>query len=139
MGNGPFWRLVQDNHFLWKWSGQSFLREDSFSLGCTLFSVRGMAQGGEWSRFSNHGQTFLREDSFSPGYILSSVRGMAQGGEWSRLRNQDSYSSLLEKNSPNSSSLMFYLLMANALPRSHKCEWKNGPDDSVYIITMFSV
>jgi hypothetical protein len=90
--NGPFWRLVQDSHFLWKWSGQSFLRADSFSPGCTLFSVGRMAQGGEWSRFSNQGEKFLREDSFSPGYTLFSVGGMAQGGEWSRLRNQDNYS-----------------------------------------------
>jgi hypothetical protein len=57
--------------------------------------------------------------------------------EWSRLRNQDSYSSLLEKNSPDSSSLMVYLLRADALARSHRCEWKNGPDDSIYIITLF--
>jgi hypothetical protein len=41
---------------------------------------------------------------------------MAQGGEWSRLRNQDNYSSLLEKNSPDSSSLMFDFLRADALP-----------------------
>jgi hypothetical protein len=40
---------------------------------------------------------------------------MAQIGEWSRLRNQDSYSSLLEKNSPDSPSLMFYSLRADAL------------------------
>jgi hypothetical protein len=70
----------------------------------------------EWSRFSNQGQTFLRVDLFSPGYTLSSVGGMAQGGEWSRLRNRDIYSSLLEKNSLDSSSLMFYLLRADALP-----------------------
>jgi hypothetical protein len=31
---------------------------------------------------------------------------MAQGGEWSRFRRQDSYSSLLEKNSPDIS--LFY-------------------------------
>ena len=37
-------------------------------------------------------------------------------GEWSRLKNQDSYSSLLENNSPDSSSLMFYLMRADALP-----------------------
>jgi hypothetical protein len=53
--------------------------------------------------------------------------------------NQDNYSSLLEKNSPYSSSLMFYLLREYALPRSNRCEWKNGPDDLVYIITMFSM
>jgi hypothetical protein len=64
-------------------AGQRFLRADSFSLGCTLFSVGGMAQGGEWSE-----QLFLREDSFSPGYTLFSVGGMAQGGEYSRLNNQ---------------------------------------------------
>jgi hypothetical protein len=40
---------------------------------------------------------------------------MAQIGEWSRLRNQDSYSSLIEKNIPDISSLMFYLLRADAL------------------------
>jgi hypothetical protein len=104
-----------------------------------LFSVGGMAQGGEWSRFNNQGQAFFRVDSFSLGCTLFSAGGMAQGGEWSRLRNRDSYSSLLEKNSPDSSSLMFYLLRADTLPRYHRCEWKNGPDDSVYIITMFFV
>jgi hypothetical protein len=41
---------------------------------------------------------------------------MAQGGEWSRLKNQDNYSSLLEKNCPDSSSLMFDFLRADALP-----------------------
>jgi hypothetical protein len=41
---------------------------------------------------------------------------MARIGEWSRLRNQDSYSSLLEKNSPDISSLMFYPMRADALP-----------------------
>jgi hypothetical protein len=35
--------------------------------------------------------------------------------EWSRLRNQDNYSSLLEKNSLDISSLMSYLLRADAL------------------------
>ena len=60
---------MQDRHFS---------RADSFSPGYTLFSVRGMAQGGEW-----FGQLFLGADSFSPGYTLFSVKGMAQGGEWS--------------------------------------------------------
>jgi hypothetical protein len=41
---------------------------------------------------------------------------MAQIGEWSRLKNQDSYSSFLEKNIPDSSSLMFYFLGADGLP-----------------------
>ena len=82
-------------------------------------------------------QTFLRVYTFCPGCTLISVGRMAQGEEWSRFIRHDSYSSLLEKNSPDSSSLMFYLLRADALPRSHRCEWKNGPDDSVYIITLF--
>jgi hypothetical protein len=120
-------------------AGQSFPRANSFYPGCTLFSAGGMAQIGEWSRFSNQGQTFSKADSFSPGCTLFSAGGMAHGGECSRLRNWDNYSSLLEKNSPDSSSLMFYILRANALPRSHRCEWKNGPDDLVYIITMFYV
>ena len=47
---------------------------------------------------------------------MFSAGGMAQIGEWSRLRNRDSYSSLLEKNSPDSSSLMVYLLRADAFP-----------------------
>ena len=81
-----------------------------------MFSAKGMVQIGEWSRFSNQGQTFPRADSFSPGCTLFSVERMAQIGEWSRLINQDNYSSLLEKNSPDSSSLMFYLLRADALP-----------------------
>jgi hypothetical protein len=75
-----------------------------------------MAQIGEWSRFINQGHAFPRVDSFSPGCTLFSAGGMAQIGEWSRLRNRDNYSSLLEKNSPNSSSLMFYLLRVDALP-----------------------
>jgi hypothetical protein len=47
---------------------------------------------------------------------LFSSGGIAEIGEWSRLRNRDNYSSLLEKNSPDSSSLMFYLLRVDALP-----------------------
>jgi hypothetical protein len=82
----------------------------TFSPGCTLISVGGMAQGGEWSRLSNQGQAFLRFYTFSLGCTLISVGRMAQGGEWSRFRNQDNYSFLLEKNSPDSSLLMFYLL-----------------------------
>jgi hypothetical protein len=80
-----------------------------------------MAQGGEWFRFSNQGQAFLRADSFSPSYTLVSVGGMAQGEEWSRLRKQDSYSSLLEKNSPDVSTLMFYSEGRYSF-RSHRCE-----------------
>jgi hypothetical protein len=82
-----FCRLVQDNHFLRKWSRQSFPGEDSFSLGCTFFSDGGMAQIGEWSKFSNQGQEFPREDSFSLGFTFFSVGGMEQDREWSRLIN----------------------------------------------------
>jgi hypothetical protein len=70
----------------------------------------------EWSRFDNQGQAFPREDSFSPGCTLFSAGGMSRIGEWSRLRNQDNYSSLLEKNSPDISSLMFYFLRVDTLP-----------------------
>jgi hypothetical protein len=129
---------VRDRHFLRKWFGLSFLREDSFSPSCTLFSAGGMAQGGEWSRFSYQGQAFPRADSFSLGFTLFSVEGMAQGGEWSKLRNQNNYSSFLEKNSSDSRSLMFYS-EGRCSFRYHRCEWKNGPVDSVYIITIFSV
>jgi hypothetical protein len=47
---------------------------------------------------------------------LFSAGGIAHIGEWSRLRNWDNYSSLLEKNSLDSSSLMFYLLREDGLP-----------------------
>jgi hypothetical protein len=57
-------------------AGKTFLRADSFSPSYTLFSVGGMAQGGEWFR-----HLFLRVDSFSLGYTLFSVGGMAQGEE----------------------------------------------------------
>jgi hypothetical protein len=107
---------VQDSHFLRKWSKQSFSGADSFSPSCILFSARGMAQIGEWSWFINQGQAFPRADSFSLGCTLFSAGGMARIGEWSRLINRGSYSSLLEKNSPDRSSLVFYLLRENTLP-----------------------
>jgi hypothetical protein len=46
---------------------------------------------------------------------MFSAGGMAQLGEWSRLRNQGQYSSMLEKNSPDS-WLMFYFVRADSLP-----------------------
>jgi hypothetical protein len=81
-----------------------------------LFSAEGMDQIGEWSRFNNQGHAFPRVDSLSLGCTLFSAGGMAQIGEWFKLRNWDYYSSLLEKNSLDSSSLMFYFLRADALP-----------------------
>jgi hypothetical protein len=107
---------VQDNHFLRKWSGQSFPRAYSFSSGCNFFSAGGMDQFGEWSWFNNQGQSFPRADSFSPGCTLLSAGGVAQLGEWSRFKSQDIYSSMLEKNSLDISWLMFYLMRADALP-----------------------
>jgi hypothetical protein len=71
-----------------KWYGQSIPRADSFYPGCTMISVEGMAQLGEWSRFSNQGHAFPRVDSFSPDCTMISAEGMAQLGEWSRLINQ---------------------------------------------------
>jgi hypothetical protein len=68
------------------------------------------------------GHAFLRVYTFSPGCTLISVGRMAQGGEWSRFRNQDNYSFLLEKNSPENSSLMFYLFEGRYSFRSHRCE-----------------
>jgi hypothetical protein len=53
-----------------------------------MFSDRGMAQLGEWSRFNNQGQTFPRVVSFFPYCTMFSAGRMAQLGEWSRLRNQ---------------------------------------------------
>jgi hypothetical protein len=95
-----------------------------------------MAQSEEWSRLNNQGHAFLREDSFSPGYTLFSVGGMAQGEEWSRFINQNNHFSLFEKNKAKSPSLMFYSEGRYSL-RSHICELNIGPDDSVYIITLF--
>jgi hypothetical protein len=60
-----------------KWSEQSFPREESFYPGCTMISVGGMAQLGEWSRFNNHRHTFPRADSFSPCFTMISAGGMA--------------------------------------------------------------
>ena len=47
---------------------------------------------------------------------MTSVGGMAQLGEWSSVEFRDDYSSMLEKNSPDSPWLMFYILKADALP-----------------------
>jgi hypothetical protein len=47
---------------------------------------------------------------------LFSAGGRAQIDEWSGLKNWDNYSSLLEKNSLDNSSLMFYLMREDALP-----------------------
>jgi hypothetical protein len=41
---------------------------------------------------------------------------MDQIGEWSSFKNQDNYYSMLEKNSPDNSWLVVYLLRENALP-----------------------
>jgi hypothetical protein len=73
----------------------------------------------EWPKLSNQEQAFLTVYTFSPGCTLISVGRMAQGEEWSRFRRQDSYSSLLEKNSPDIS--LFYFEGKYSF-RSHRCE-----------------
>jgi hypothetical protein len=110
VSNFEEWSILEDG------TRQSFPRADSFSPSCTLFSVEGMAQLGEWSMINNQGHTFPRAYSFSPGCTLFSDEGMAQIGEWSRLRNQGNYSFMLEKNSPDGSWMVFYFLRADALP-----------------------
>jgi hypothetical protein len=95
--------------------GQSFLRENSFPLAYTLFSVGGMAQGKEWSKH------FSREDSFSPGYTLFSVGRMAQGGKLSGSEIINNHSSLVEKNGADSLLLIFYVEGRHSfIP--HRCE-----------------
>jgi hypothetical protein len=76
---------VQDSHFLWKWSGQSFPRADSFSPGCTLFSAGGMAQIGEWSRFNNQGQALPRADSLQVHSLQDALCLVSE--EWPRVGN----------------------------------------------------
>ena len=44
---------------------------------------------------------------------------------------------MLGKNSPDSPWLMLLLYEGRCSSRSHKCEWKNGPDDLVYTIILF--
>jgi hypothetical protein len=41
---------------------------------------------------------------------------------------------MLGKNSPDSPWLMFLLSKGRCSSRSHRCEWKNGPDDSACIM-----
>jgi hypothetical protein len=121
-----------------KCSKQSFPREDSFSPGCTVISARRMAQLGEWSRFNNQGHAFPRAYSFSPGCTVISVGGMAQIGERSRLKKiRDNYSSMLDKNSPDSPWMIFLLSKGICFSRSHRCEWRNDPNDSVCILILF--
>jgi hypothetical protein len=62
MAQGGEWSRINNQ-------GQTFLREDSFSLGYTLFSVGGMAQGEEWSRLRNqkhHSSLFEKNRADSP-------------------------------------------------------------------------
>jgi hypothetical protein len=96
-----------------------------------VISVGGIDQLGEWFRFNNQGHEFPREYSFSPSFTMISVGGIAQLGQWLRLKNKG--------------QLLFYAReeysrypMDDALPcegtfssRSHRCEWKNGPDSKV--------
>jgi hypothetical protein len=55
-------------------------------------------------------------------------------GPGSEIR--DNYSSMLEKNSTDGPRLMFYSSRVDALP-DLTCEWKNCPNDSLYIMILF--
>jgi hypothetical protein len=44
---------------------------------------------------------------------------------------------MLGKNSPDSPWFILLLYEGRCSSRSHRCEWKNGPDDSVYIMILF--
>jgi hypothetical protein len=57
-----------------------------------------------------------------------------RNGPGSEIRNNPS--SLFEKNGPDSPLLMFYTEGKYSFI-SHRCESKIGPNDSVYIITLF--
>jgi hypothetical protein len=128
------WPTSADNHSFKAHSCEQFRRMVHFGGWCRIVTSLGNGPDShslgkihslqvalclvpeEWSRFSNQGQAFLREDSFFPGFTLFSVGGMAEVGQWTRLINQDNYSSSLEKNSPDISSLMFDLLREDVLP-----------------------
>jgi hypothetical protein len=60
--------------------------------------------------------------------------------EWPRVRNgprnQNNHSSLFEKNKADSPSLIFYS-EGRYYFRSHRCEWKIGPDNSFYFNNIF--
>jgi hypothetical protein len=90
---------------------------DSHSLGqIHSLQVALCLVSEEWPKLGNGPGSAIR-DRHSLGQIHSlQVTLCLVSEEWSRLRNQDSYSSLLEKNSPDSSSLMFDLLREDALP-----------------------
>jgi hypothetical protein len=48
----------------------------------------------------------------------------------------DSYSSMLGKNSPVRIWLMFLLSKGICSSISHRCEWRNGPNDAVCIMIL---
>jgi hypothetical protein len=50
---------------------------------------------------------------------------------------KDNYFSMLGKNSPDSPWLMLLLYEGRCASRSHRCEWKNVPDDSTCIMILF--
>jgi hypothetical protein len=56
---------------------------------------------------------------------------------YSSMLGKNSPDSMLGKNSPDSPWLMLLLYEDRCSSRSHRCEWKNGPDDLVYIMILF--
>jgi hypothetical protein len=55
----------------------------------------------------------------------------------SGLEIRDNYSSMLGKNSLDIPWLFFLLYKGICSSRSHRCEWKNGPNDSTCIVILF--
>ena len=83
--------------------GQSFLRENSFPPGYTLFSVEGMAEGKEWSK------NFSREDSFFQVTLCLVLEEWPSVGNGPGSESRNNHSSLVEKNGADSSVLIFYI------------------------------
>jgi hypothetical protein len=91
----------------------------------------------EWSRFSNQGQTFLREDSFLRVTLCLVSEEWPRVGNGPVSINQNSYSSLLDKNSSDNSSLMFEFLSADALLDLTYVSRRMAQINLVYVITLF--
>ena len=135
-----------------EWS-KHFSRENSFSLGYTLFSVGGMAQGEKWSRLRNQiillpwlrtmGQIAHYWYSILRADILSDLTDVSERLAqmiiidviyWGKTFFQTSQ--MWVKDWSRWLLLMFYTEGRHSF-RSHRREWKIGPDDSVFIITLF--
>jgi hypothetical protein len=116
---------------------------DSHSLQCIhSLQVALCLVMEEWPRVGN-GPGLAIRDIHSLGKIHSlQVTLCLVLEEWPRVGNGLGLEirivilSCLRRIVQTSSSLMYYLLRVDSLSISHRCEWKNGPDDSIYIITL---